>query len=215
MAKTLGEQTQELFYKYKQYLQQNDIVGFYHFAWEDVTAHSGDLNILGMITDTFLQKGIDPLQYVKGIVPSGYGYGCRWKEIIIPSHIRKIGAYAYAANDATKIIWQGAPEIIGLAAFSYCGHLKKVVIPEGVTTLEEGCFSYTDLEDITIPSTIEQILPEALMQDEPSALGIHWPKDKHFDSVVWGSAGRQTREFVRRHLDVNDWFETLTAEDNE
>ena len=54
-------------------------------------------------------------------------------------------------------------QAIGYYGFSYCHNLKKVVIPDTVTKLEQGAFSCcSELEEITIPASVVEIAPYAL-----------------------------------------------------
>ena len=48
-------------------------------------------------------------------------------------------------------------------AFSFTQELKSVVIPEGVTAMERGCFSESSLESVTIPASVKAMDPYAFL----------------------------------------------------
>ena len=43
---------------------------------------------------------------------------------------------------------------IGYEAFYYCESLKELIIPNGVTSIQNGAFSYIGCESITIPENV-------------------------------------------------------------
>ena len=49
-------------------------------------------------------------------------------------------------------------------AFEHCGSLKKIVLQEGVKSIEDKAFLLcTELGEVTLPSTIEYISPTAFI----------------------------------------------------
>lgn len=59
-------------------------------------------------------------------------------------------------------------------AFEGCTSLRKLVLPEGVTSIYEGAFANTGIEEITIPNTVTNIRTSFLSSPNLTAEGIHW-----------------------------------------
>lgn len=74
---------------------------------------------------------------------AGVFIGMKVKEVILPSHLTRIGAYCFAN----------------------CTELQKIVIPDGVTTIEEGAFlGCNSLTEIKLPSSVTKISKYAFYQ---------------------------------------------------
>ena len=46
---------------------------------------------------------------------------------------------------------------VGEDAFNNCSDLKNISLPEGLESLGKGCFAYSGLEEIIIPSSVTAI----------------------------------------------------------
>lgn len=64
-------------------------------------------------------------------------------------------------------------------AFYGCGQsslgnssLKKVILPEGVTTIGDGAFSFADITEIVLPTTLEIIENDSFRSTEISMLSL-------------------------------------------
>ena len=65
-----------------------------------------------------------------------------------------------AFNTCTGLITINLPanlEEIGLRAFANCSSLKEVIVPEGVTVLNYGVFSYSGLQEVSLPESLTLI----------------------------------------------------------
>ncbi|MDY2791102.1 MAG: leucine-rich repeat protein, partial [Lachnospiraceae bacterium] len=90
------------------------------------------------------------------------------KKIVIPEAVETIGSRAFLANNNTNksclesVTFNGNKlTTINSEAFSYCKALKKISLPESVTTIGKGAFSYSGLQNIQIPKNVETIGEEA------------------------------------------------------
>ena len=71
--------------------------------------------------------------------------------------------YAFAPGGLTSYEVPSGVVRISSNAFSLTKELKTVVLPDGLTTLEQGSFSQSDLESITIPASVQSIDTYAFM----------------------------------------------------
>ena len=90
------------------------------------------------------------------------------KKIVIPAAVETIGSKAFLANNNTNksclesVTFNGNKlTTINSEACSYCKALKKISLPESVTTIGKGAFSYSGLQNIQIPKNVETIGEEA------------------------------------------------------
>ena len=71
--------------------------------------------------------------------------------------------YAFAPGGLTSYEVPSGVVRISSNAFSLTKELKTVVLPDGLTTLEQGSFSQSDLESVTIPASVQSIDTYAFM----------------------------------------------------
>ncbi len=115
---------------------------------------------IGTCTDEFL---IIPAMYngEQVIEISEYALRCgAFKKVFIPSTVSKIGRMAFSYCSAiTEMIFAENSQLSTIAAHAfYNSGLVSIVLPEGVTTLEEAAFhSCSSLQEITLPSTLKAI----------------------------------------------------------
>ena len=93
------------------------------------------------------------------------------KKIVIPEAVETIGSRAFGTTNSTsntsKICLESVTfngnklTTINSEAFSHCKALKKISLPESVTTIGKGAFSYSGLQNIQIPKNVETIGEEA------------------------------------------------------
>ncbi len=68
--------------------------------------------------------------------------GCKIKSVSIPSQVKSIGEYAFAAcEELTIVTLDNGLESIGGAAFGDCTGLTSLIIPKSVTRIEDGAFA--------------------------------------------------------------------------
>lgn len=113
-------------------------------------------------------------------------YGSKLKSIIIPKSVRSIGVSAFEASTLSEVQFEGDSIVLGNncfsttdikkltlpgtipmwdgATFQSCQKLTSVVISEGVDVLPLATFKgCTQLESLTLPSTIKRIGRQCLM----------------------------------------------------
>lgn len=115
----------------REYLSSKDICGLYDRLANLLSGtHQGST-----ITDILIRCGINPVDYVDGILPPGYRYYNKENDIFdldpnLGSHPKciGIGSYAYAYNEG----------------------IKHLYIPREIQILEDGCFEFCKgLETVT------------------------------------------------------------------
>lgn len=91
------------------------------------------------------------------------------EELVLPASIQKIGANAFAGCvnlHTVTFIADGAARIaspqtalyeIGNGAFSGCGKLTSFELPYGLESIGGRAFAYTNLNEVTIPNTVDYI----------------------------------------------------------
>lgn len=91
------------------------------------------------------------------------GYLGTGRELVIPAEIddrpvTKIGAYAFAEYDMTRIELPKTVTEIGAYAFSECDCLTEIELPEKMEVIGEGAFYHCDLlEKVILPSELRRI----------------------------------------------------------
>ena len=79
-------------------------------------------------------------------------------EINWPSGLKSIGSYAFLGTNITNGNFPSSLTSIGSYAFQSCTGLTKVVLPEGITKINERVFyNCTNLQEIDIPKTVTSI----------------------------------------------------------
>lgn len=86
--------------------------------------------------------------------------------VIIPEGVKKIGnkAFAQCGEEAIdgynfkSVTLPSTIQSIGEYAFSNCSSLKTINLPEGLTSIEKGAFSFCySLESVRLPNTLKEI----------------------------------------------------------
>lgn len=128
----------------------------------------------------------------------------QFEEITISCNVFDIGGLTFAYTPLKKATITTKFTEIGNSLFLGCNHLTEVILPDTVTTIEGGCFSYCyNLEKIDIPN-VEKIQAEAFKECR-SLLRLNIPKiisiaDFAFDGCVnleiTGIQGREDQIFI-------------------
>ena len=148
-----------------------------HTYWDDYTCHDRECNKCHEIsTATSAHIYVDSkcgcgvgLQF--GFTNNGTqyivtGYNGNETDVVIPSkyngkNVIGINNYAFNSCDFIKSITFDADshvQTIGLHAFEGCTSLKSIILPNGVTSIEDGAFYYcSSLKDVVIPDSVESI----------------------------------------------------------
>lgn len=131
---------------------------------------------------SFYNSSIDDFDFssAKGEIPEGCFYGCFFnKHLVIPSTVEKIGVNAFKECDIrTLVISEGVKEIGGEAFYgndwleevSIAGsveviprrcfvncRVRKLELNEGLKKICEFAFSYAELQELTVPESVETL----------------------------------------------------------
>lgn len=89
------------------------------------------------------------------------------KTVVFPEGFTTLGEYTFKATDAmpSALVSVSLPstlQAIGQRAFTYCGSLEELIIPEGITEIPIEMANYTtSLKTLKLPSTIKTIGQQA------------------------------------------------------
>lgn len=87
--------------------------------------------------------------------------------------VTAIGENAFAnhtsSSTLTSVNLPGSIQTIGHGAFSGCLSLYKIILPEGLITVENGAFAMTGLTDVTLPKSLKKV-GESAFASVPTAI---------------------------------------------
>lgn len=131
--------------KYKDDIEKGDFDTFY--------SHMAAKTMAAFLTETLLDAGIDPLDYLTKI-PEYYGqYSTKFKILDIPSQIKTVGENAFSECMALKEVTLHEGVIaIRNAAFYSCHQLEKINIPESCLFLGSRALQYSAIKSIELPN---------------------------------------------------------------
>lgn len=116
--------------------------------YEDFSSYSGLYADIGALTKLIYK--LNPLKHMT-YIPEGMFYKCDYNEVIIPNHIKSIGAYAFKdCMSLTDITIPESVTSIGDNVFRMCRSLTSITIPNTVMSIGEfvfyGCDSLTNID---------------------------------------------------------------------
>ena len=79
------------------------------------------------------------------------------QNIYLPQKLQCIGSDAFSGSELKKVTIPNSVTMLKMQSFSYCEKLKKVVLSNNITKIEDRVFEGTNITKIVIPSKIEQI----------------------------------------------------------
>lgn len=98
------------------------------------------LGLIGKFTETLLNAGIDPANYLKEL-PRGYLADTSIQHYDVPETINRLGRYAFAnCTELTSISLPDRLTFIGISAFMSCYNLSDIVLPESLIEIESQAF---------------------------------------------------------------------------
>ena len=101
------------------------------------------------------------------------------KTYTIPKTVKAVSAYAFYDVSYLEKVDASHVEKIGMYAFS-SGDIKQIVLGEGLTTLYEGAFSYSDkLKELKLPASVTKIGVDAFAHSAPVFVDSN---NKHYSS---------------------------------
>ena len=78
-------------------------------------------------------------------------------DVTISNGVTKVGSYAFANSELTRVLFSDSVKVIGDNAFYYCESLKNVVLGKGVTSVGASAFYNCPLYFAYIPANVETI----------------------------------------------------------
>ena len=141
------------------YIDKNE----FRFIYWDAEDYEADPEIVGNLTYTFLQSGLDPLKLDRVLaesIPYGYLAYTRMKNFEAPSSINNVGMKAFQSSRLEKFICPKDSQLalLGYKAFNGCQKLKEVILPESVKDIGSECFKDCHLlEKINIPANCQHL----------------------------------------------------------
>ena len=142
-----------------EYINKNE----FHLIYNDAEDYEADPEIVGNLTYTLLEAGLDPLKLDPVLaysIPYGYLAYTGIKNFEVPSSINNVGMKAFQSSRLEKFI---CPEdsqlaLLGYKAFNGCQKLKEVILPESVKDIRSRCFKDCHLlEKINIPVNCQHL----------------------------------------------------------
>ena len=135
----------------------------------------------------------------------------------VPNGTGSIGEYAFERNDNLhKVILCEGVVSIGDHAFRESYNLNEVVLPEGLTAAGDNIFAYTDIAEITLPASFEDV--RAQIFEDANNLENIYVSDRNrsytsVDGVLFSKDGKKLVLYPRSRSDeaysVPDGVETI------
>ena len=122
----------------------------------------------GELTTLFTNMGINPLNYLNGIIPFQYAKETKITEVEIPRNIRIIDEDAFLSCSFLKNVKiLGRVTDIKYGAFSFCTSLKEIDLGDYVEYIEEKAFAgCRNLKSIAIPDTLKYLGKDIFDMDD-------------------------------------------------
>ena len=80
------------------------------------------------------------------------------KGILLPSHLKKIGEYAFYQNGITTVEFNSSLETIGSHAFEWCYKIENITLPSSLRNIEREAFKFCgSLKTMELPPLIDSI----------------------------------------------------------
>lgn len=130
--------------------------------------NTDDLNVfkrMKQLTKLDLSRAVItdiPNQFDGANGTGSYRYGFNILEELILPEVNSIGEYAFAECYRLKSITMPKVNSLGYGAFSRLG-ASQITLPEGLTSMADCAFYYSNLESIDIPNTVTEISNHCFM----------------------------------------------------
>lgn len=133
-------------------------------VYNDAEDYEADPELVGNITQVFLQSGLDPLQLdpkLKNKIPYAYlAFADKIPQFEIPNSITDIDKYAFYHSQIEDIRFQKGSKLeqINKLSFCKCSKLKKLILPEPLAYIGDQAFSNCfNLVKLVIPKSLNYI----------------------------------------------------------
>ena len=149
-----------------------ELFGVYYGNMYQIDTNTGSYTLLGALHDggttydptcLFMTYGSDPTEFTVGDL--NYRVNEDHVSVTVTGHVNGYEATGPLVIPES-VSYEGhdyAVTVIGNTAFKYCFYLTNLTIPNSVTTIEEGAFSYCSgfTGDLVIPNSVITIAPSA------------------------------------------------------
>lgn len=110
----------------------------------------------------FCEKHVVSVKFNEGlrILEESCFKASKIRKLVLPSRTESIGDFAFWECKHLECVDLSAAHglrSIGYGAFCLCGALKYALLNDGLETMDEGCFSKSGLERVSIPNTVKCI----------------------------------------------------------
>lgn len=83
---------------------------------------------------------------------------CNIQTLVIPDNVTSIGKQAFNyCKSLETVVWSKGATTIDAQTFYECNKLREITIPNTVTVIQSAAFSYTALQKLIIPSSVQVI----------------------------------------------------------
>ena len=123
------------------------------------------------LPSTLTAIGESAFEYTNGlsnvdlVIPGGVtaigAKAFRWsgiRSLTLGEGVESIGAEAFTScGNLTKVVLPNSLTELGASAFSSCGSLTELTLPEALTAIPDSAFAYSGLTKVVIPDSVETI----------------------------------------------------------
>ncbi len=129
-------------------------------------------------------------------IPDGTFSNTGITDLIIPSHVTAIGSRAFANTQITEANIPDNVEYLGDYIFADCYYLNSFTLPRHITTIPNGAFAYTAIEELTVPDHITMIganafeatlIRELVVENENIVIGANAFSGCPLDDIYLGN----------------------------
>ena len=192
-----GQEIEDFVQGGMKHLENNNLVDFYNYLFENCNSFNSDYDIIGAVTCYLEECGIDTageLVRVTEALPSGYAYGTKpgWimdnDYLMLPKGLKEIDDYAFSSTFGYKSVILNNISWLGSSVFEY-STLFVMYLDEHTTdyfvrslkqddVLDRFCFSH--LRYVYVPYICKDKVPDLkfLFKD------LHKRDGSNFDEVV-------------------------------
>lgn len=117
-------------------------------------------NMKEISTGSFSSTGIEEIIFPDSLETMGEEafYGTKLKKVVLPDSVQKIGNMAFASNAELSFIkFPKHLRELSDRIVQYDRTLRTIILPEDLKNIGNEAFSYTAIEEIVLPYTLEDI----------------------------------------------------------
>lgn len=156
-------------------------------------AHGGNVTIPEGVTTVASQAFYQCTNVTSVQLPETIRYIGSWafgsmtgrakSDFVIPSSIESIGECAFYNSNLAGTIYYPSIDDVAFNAFGWNLDVRRVVIPEGVTSIPNGCFATIEVKEAIIPESVTYIGADAF--------------DTAYDLTIFGVPGSYAETYAK------------------